>query len=128
MEIKPWPTKGDFELRQIFLIRKYVNHIGLPKDKKGKIDPMLVRRPLLQKDLKGLPCKHDWNYHAAAGILSYLQWLTRPDIAMSVHQYARFNNDLIILHEWAIQKAVKYLMETEYRGIIYKPDNTKGIQ
>ena len=39
-----------------------------------------------------------------------------------------FSNDPMILHEQAIKRIVKYLMETADRGIVYKPGATKVIE
>ena len=47
---------------------------------------------------------------------------------MAVHQCARFNNQLMLSHEWAIKKIAKYLKGTFGRGIVYHPDKTKGIE
>ena len=85
MEIKPGPNKGEFELRQSFLIRKAIDHVRLPKKMKGESTTTPIRRPLLYKDIKGLPRKHDWKYRASLVILSYLQDSNCPDIAMTAH-------------------------------------------
>ena len=100
----------------------------LPRKTKGETTPTPVWIPLLYRYLKGLTHNHDWNYRAAVGILSYLQDLTRPDIAMAVHQCAHFSNDPMLFYEQLIKKIVEYLMKTADRGIVYKPDATKGIE
>ena len=128
VEINPGPNEGEFELKQSFLIRDSIDHFGLQNQTKGKTTPTPAGRPLLHKDLKGLPRKHDWNYRASMGILRYLQGSNRPAIAMAVHQCENFNNDPMILHERQIKRIVKYLMETEDFGIVYKPDAIKGIE
>ena len=61
-------------------------------------------------------------------MLGYLQGLTRPDISMAVHQCARFSTDPKLSHERAVKRICKYLLGTQKRGIIYKPDSSKGIE
>ena len=61
-------------------------------------------------------------------MLSYLQGSTRLDISMAVHQCARFSNQPKLSHEKAVKRIVKYLSITCERGIIYKPNKSKGIE
>ena len=53
---------------------------------------------------------------------------SRPDLAMAVHQSARFCIDPKLSHERAIQRIGKYLIGTLDKGIIFKPDITKGVE
>ena len=87
-----------------------------------------VGKPLLQKDLLGLERKKSWNYRSVVGILNYLQNSLRLDIAMAVHQCARFNNQPMIRKEQKIKRIAKYLKGTSDREIVYHPDKTKGIE
>eukprot|EP00957_Ditylum_brightwellii_P129511 9878996-Ditylum_brightwellii.AAC.1 len=48
--------------------------------------------------------------------MSYLQGSTRPEIAMAVHQCARFCNDPRLSRERAVWRIVKYLSQTADRG------------
>ena len=84
--------------------------------------------PLLHKDLDGLERKNNWKYRQVIGMLGYLQGSTRPDISMAVHQCARFSVDPRLSHERAVKRICKYLLGTQKRGIIYKPDFKKGIE
>ena len=59
-------------------------------------------------------------------MLNYLQ-ATRPDIAMAVHQCARFSNDPKVTHERAVMRIGKYLLGTKDRGVLFTPDKSKGI-
>ena len=85
-------------------------------------------KPLLHKDLNGLPRKYDWKYRSIVGMYGYLQNSTRPDISMATHQCARFNNDPKLSHERAIRRIAKYLLGTQNRGIVFRPDVSKGIE
>jgi len=87
-----------------------------------------VSYPLLSKDKDGLPRKCPWKYRTAIGMLGYLSGSTRPDISMATHQYARFNNDPKLSHERAVKKIGRYLLDTKDKGLIFKPDTSKGLE
>ena len=42
-------------------------------------------------DAAGLPCKEKWDYAIVVGMLMFVANNTRPDIAFSTHQVARFS-------------------------------------
>jgi len=58
-------------------------------------------------------------------MLNYLQGSTRPDISMAVHQCARFCNDPKLSHERAVQRIVRYLIQTKDKGMQCKVDKSK---
>ncbi len=64
----------------------------------------------------------------AAGMLSYLQNSTHPEIAMAEHQTAQFSNEPMLCYEKAIMRLGQYLLDTHKCGIIYKPDCLKGLE
>ena len=118
---------GRIELTQKHLIQRLLEVIGMdPKTVNSRTTPAI--KPLLYKDLDGLIRKYSWNYRQAVGMLNYLTSTTRPDLAMAVHQTARFCIDPKLSHERAIQRIGKYLIGTFDKGIIFKPDITKGIE
>jgi hypothetical protein len=124
-------TRNKFKLSQPFLIRQIVNLLGLGQNEfdvqtKTKITP--VGKSLLNKDLAGKPCKKDWKYHTAIGMLTYLQGNTRPEISMATHQLARFCQDPRLSHEQATTRLGRYLAHTKDRGIVYEPDRSMGIE
>ncbi len=82
----------------------------------------------MNKDLDGVPQKYDWDYCGAIGMLTYLTGSIRPDIAMAVHQCARFSTNPMHLHEQAVMRIGRYLLSTRKKDKIYKPDSTKGIE
>jgi hypothetical protein len=47
---------------------------------------------------------------------------------MAVHQTARFSNNPMLSHEKSILRIGRYLIDTHKRGIIYKPDKSKGLE
>ena len=61
-------------------------------------------------------------------MLNYLTGSTRPDIAMAVHQIARFSNNPKLSHEKSIMRICRYLIGTADKGMIFKPDKTKGLE
>ena len=119
---------GKIELRQKRLIERIIESVGLEKDVLAAAKPTPVVKPLLNKDLQGLPRKYDWNYRSIVGMLGYLQGSTRPDISMATHQCARYNNDPKLSHERAIRRIGKYLLGTQNKGIIFSPNPEKGLE
>ncbi len=83
---------------------------------------------MLNKDLDGISQKYEWEYRGAIGMLTYLTGSIRPDIAMAVHQCARFSANPMRLHEQAIMCIGRYLLSTHDRGMMYTSDPTKGIK
>ena len=61
-------------------------------------------------------------------MLGYFQGTTRPDIAMATHQCERFNNYPHLSHERAVKRIGRYLLDTRDKGMIYRPDITRGIE
>ena len=95
-----------FELSQPHLIERIIEFVGLHgNDVKLRDTP--VGKPLLNKDLDGVPRIEDWNYRAAVGMMNYLVKTSRPDLAMAVHQCARYNNKPMLSHEKAVKRIAK---------------------
>ena len=120
-----------FELSQPFLIDRILSFLGLcnnefETDANSSSTP--VAKGLLHRDLAGKSRKYSWNYRTAVGMLSYLQNSTRPEISMATHQTARFSNSPMLSHEKSIMRIGRYLLDTRKRGIIYKPDVSKGLE
>ena len=120
---------GGFCLSQPFLIERIINLLQFdPKMTKGVRGNTPASYPLLSKDKDGLPRKCPWKYRTAIGMLGYLSGSTRPDISMATHQCARFNNDPKLSHERAVKKIGRYLLDTKDKGLIFKPDTSKGLE
>ena len=60
--------------------------------------------------------------------MNYLQQSTHPDIEFAVHQCARFCNDPKQSHRRAIKRIAKYWLGSKERGIVCRPDKTKGLE
>jgi hypothetical protein len=64
----------------------------------------------------------------AVAMLTYLQNSARPDIAMAVHQTAHFSNKPMLSYEKSVMQLGRYLLDTCKRGLIHKPDKSKGLE
>jgi len=122
--------QGGFELLQPFLIRRIIDLLKLDDEDLGRYNtrPTPAVKPLLCKDLSGEERKHQWSYRQAIGMLTYLQGTTRPDIAMAVHQCARYSVNPKLSHEKAVKRIGRYLLGTQNRGIIFNPNIRKGLE
>ena len=108
---------------QIFLIYRVIQALNF--DPKTNNTP--AGYPLLNKDENGPARKTSWKYRGIIGMLGYLQGTTRPDIEMATHQCARFNNDPHLSQELSVKPIGRYLLDTTYKGIIYRPGITRGL-
>ena len=84
--------------------------------------------PLLNKYENVPSRKASWKYHGIIGMLEYLQGTTRPEITMTTHQWARFNNDPHLSHERAVKLIIRYLLDNRNKGMIYIPDTLRGLE
>ena len=118
---------GTLELKQEFLIQRIINAMTFDCSiMNGKDNPAV--KPLLHKDTDGPPRKHDWHYRSLIGMLNYLEKTSRPELAFAVHQCARFCSDPRLTHEKAVHKIIRYLIATKDKGLIFKPDLSRGIE
>ncbi len=61
-------------------------------------------------------------------MLTYLTGSVRPDIAMAVHQCARFSANPMRPYEQAVMQISRYLLSSKEKGMIYTPDSKQGIE
>ena len=61
-------------------------------------------------------------------MFGYLQGTTPPDIGMSTHQCAIFNNDPHLSNELSVKRIGRYLVDTRDKGMIYRPDTLRGLE
>ena len=133
IEIKHFED-GSFELSQPHLITRILQLLQLDNNNQWKSSTNSRRTPseqvILHRDSEGDERRYakDWNYRTAVGMLTYLQGNSRPDISVHVHQCARFSVDPKRSHERAIINIGRYLLMNRDRGIIYKPDTSKGLE
>eukprot|EP00804_Cyclotella_cryptica_P006343 CCRYP_010172-RB/>CCRYP_010172-RB protein AED:0.32 eAED:0.32 QI:0/-1/0/1/-1/0/1/0/373 len=118
---------GNFVLCQPFLIQRILEALGIEPSMTNKQSVPVVG-PLLSRYTDGPARKHTWSYRSVIGMLGYLQGSTRPDISMAVHQRARFNAYPMLCHEKAVKRIAQYLLSSSDKGIVYKPDSTRGLE
>ena len=81
-----YDKKGGFELVQLFLIEIIIDLLGINSyESNCNTRPVPAVKPLLHKNVEGLPRNNSWNYRTAIGMMTYLQGKSRPDISMAVH-------------------------------------------
>ena len=122
---------NSFELSQPFLINRILNFLGLCNNEfetDTNSTSTAVAKGLLHRNLNGKGQKYTWTYCTAVGMLSYLQNTSCLEILMAVHQTARFSNNPTLSHKKSIMRIGKYLLDMRKRGIIYKPDKSKGLE
>ena len=83
---------------------------------------------ILNRDTNGHPFREDWHYRSIIGKLNFLEKSTRPDLAYSVHQCARFSIDPKASHAQAVKQIGRYLMANRDKGLILKPDANMGLE
>ena len=121
---------GRIELQQKKTIDNCLELLGMgPASKNVKTHDMPAESSkILHADENGANWKHAWNYRAVVGCLNYLQAMTRPDLAYSVHQCARFCNNPKSLHEQGLKRICRYLYRTRNQGLIFRPQLTDGLK
>jgi hypothetical protein len=62
------------------------------------------------------------------GKANFLEKSTRPDIAVAVHQCARFSSDPKQCHADAVWYFGRYLQGTQDQGMILDPKNAKSFE
>ena len=127
VEIERLPDGHGFSMTQPFLIERILEAARIDL-RMTNSRPTPVVGPLLSRDENGPDRKHDWKYRTLTGMLGYLQLTSRPDISMATHQCARFNACPKLCHERAVKRICKYLLGTMDKGIIFRPDPTKGLE
>ena len=121
-------AEGTIELKQPFLITRIIEALGdAVQDANVKKTPAEVKK-VLHKDENGPLRKQQWSYCSVIGMLNYLASSSRPDISFAVHQAARFCADPKLIHEQAVKRIVRYLKGTQDKGIVMKPDLSKGVE
>ncbi len=110
----------ELELTQCGLIDRIITNLGLDDKDYSKATPVESSKPLT-RDKDGDPCIEDFNYAAVVGQLLYLSGHSRPELAYSVNQCARYMFNPKRSHELALIRIGKYLKGTRTKGLIVKP-------
>eukprot|EP00804_Cyclotella_cryptica_P028871 CCRYP_008449-RA/>CCRYP_008449-RA protein AED:0.34 eAED:0.34 QI:0/0/0/0.5/1/1/2/0/327 len=107
-------------LLQVGLTKSIIEAVGLSSSLSTSIGTPAETSPL-PKDADGTPASGSFNYPAAVGMLLYLSGHSRPDIAFSVHQCARYTFHSTRRHELALIRIGRYLKGTMDKGLIMTP-------
>ena len=83
---------------------------------------------LLHKDTDGESTEANCHYCSVIGKLNFLEKSTHPDILVSVHQCARFQDNPKKSHLQAVRTIGRYLIGTRDKGITMKLDYTKSFK
>lgn len=116
-------AKGTIELKQTLLIEKLCNLVGLDMTKpRKKTSPPALNGQALgsHKDDDDFD-QSEFSYSSAIGVLLYLANNTRPDIAFSVSQAARYSAKPKKAHATAVKRIARYLLDTKGNGLIMQP-------
>ena len=117
---------GRIHMVQTGLIIKIIGTIGLSLSESTPKGTPAERKPLV-KDLDGEPPQESFNYVSVVGMLLYLSGYTRPDLAYSVSQVARFMFNNRRSHELALKRIGRYLIGTADKGMFLTPKDTLDI-
>ena len=114
-------------MTQPHLIDQIIIGVGIVPRSLSNLTPA-ASTIILSADPEGKPFQYDFAYPSVVGKLNFLEKSTRPDIAYSVHQCARFCANPKKSHGDTIIHLAKYLKITRDKGIILKPDQNKRLE
>jgi hypothetical protein len=126
---------GKLKFSQPHLIDQILHDLNLTKDhnettryKTKSVDIPAPSTVILERNVDGEPHKEKWSYRSIIGKLNYLEKSTRPDLAYSVHNAARFSADPKTNHSTAVKRIGRYLLGTRDKGIIMTPDPQRSLE
>ena len=126
MDIERLPDNSGLSMNQPYLIENIIDAVKIDL-KMTNTRTIPAVGTLLTRDKYGPERKHNWKYITIIRMFGYLQGTSRPDISMATHQCARLNTNPKLCHERAVKRFCKYLLDTKDKGIILRPDKTKGV-
>jgi len=115
------------ELTQSQLIDEIINDLNLDVKDSIRETPALSSK-ILHRHLEEPEAEISWNYRSVIGKLNYLEKSTRPDLAYSVHQCARFMESPKKSHAAAVEHIGRYLLGSREKGLILKPKKKKCLE
>jgi hypothetical protein len=101
---------GTFQLSQPQLIKQILDDLWFNKRTKSKPTPALGGQ-VLERENDAEPMNDDFHYRSVIGKANFLEKSTRPDIAVAVHQCARFS------WCWFLERALAMRMEMSRRWL-----------
>ena len=118
---------GTITLTQPQLIDSIIEDLNMQDNTKPQSIPACSTK-LLHKDTDGESTEANFHYRSVIGKLNFLEKSTRPDISVSVHQCARFQDSPKKSHIQAMRAIGRYLIGRRDKGIVMKPDYTKSFE
>jgi hypothetical protein len=112
------------EMTQPHLIQQIIDDLGLQDNSKEHTTPARAD-VVLHRDLDGEPFDESWSYRSVIGKLNFLEKSTRPDIALAVHQCARYSSNPKKSHGEAVKRIGRYLKSTKDKGMYLNPQRRK---
>jgi hypothetical protein len=113
-------SNGSINMTQPGLIKKILAATGMQDCSVNKTP---TSSNALGSDPDGEPMEEDWSYRSIIGMLLYLSTNTRPDIAYTVSQVARFSANPKQIHARAVKQILRYLKGTINQGTLFKPSS-----
>jgi hypothetical protein len=118
---------GTLKLSQPQLIKQILDDLWFNDRTKSKPTPAPGGQVLERED-DAEPMNEDFHYRSVIGRANFLEKSTRPDIAVAVHQCARFSLDPKQCHVDAVRYFGRYLQGTQDQGMIMDPKNEKSFE
>jgi hypothetical protein len=113
-----------FVLTQTGLIKKILEAASMT-DCHTKSTP--ASTTTLGTDARGAPFNESWEYASIVGMLMYLATNSRPDLAFSVNQCARFTHCPRASHAKAVKHILRYLQGTKDKGLEFQLSNELSL-
>ncbi|CAJ1929167.1 unnamed protein product [Cylindrotheca closterium] len=118
---------GSIHLTQPHLIDQILKDLNMQEDTATRPIPAASSK-LLSKHSDSPEFDGSFHYRSVIGKLNYLEKGSRPDIAYIVHQCARFSTCPKKEHGKAVRWLARYLKGIKDKGLILRPDRTKGLE
>jgi hypothetical protein len=118
---------GRTKLSQPHLIKQMLDDLWFNERTKSKPTPAPGGQ-VLQREIDAEEMADDFHYRSVVGKGNFLEKSTRPDIAVAMHQCARFSSDPKQSHANALRYIGKYLSGTKDEGIYLDPQQDKSFE
>jgi hypothetical protein len=117
-------SDGTLKLSQPQLIKQILEDLWFNSRTKSKPTPAPGGQ-LLEREIDSEAMEDDFHYRSVIGKANFLEKSTRLDIAVAVHQCARFSSEPKQSHADAVRYFGRYLQGTQDEGLILDPKNDK---
>jgi hypothetical protein len=118
---------GTLKLSQPQLIKQILDDLWFNSRTKSKPTPAPGGQ-LLEREIDAEAMEDDFHYRSVIGKANFLEKSTRLDIAVAVHQCARFSLEPKQSHADAVRYFGRYLKGTQDEGLILDPKNDKSFE